>query len=105
MTIRVSRATPQPPQPIIDIDLIEDENLKKAFRQLLTYIESLQRYLQVVIGDVHTDIAMGTPEHEVLTAAPAAADLEEGQIKFSDVGGTRKGHVKITGTLREWTLT
>lgn len=105
MTIRLSRATPQPPQPVVNLDSIEDENLKKAFEVLLNYIESLQRYLQVIVGDAFTDIAVGSVEHEVLTAAPATADLEEGQVKFSDVGGVRKGHVKVSGTLREWTLT
>ena len=67
---------------------------------------ALTRALDEAFSSLHKDLRYGAATHRVLEDAPAAADVEEGEIVFVDDGiGGLAIYTKLNGTLRSGTLT
>lgn len=51
------------------------------------------------------DLEEGTATHRLFSSAPAAADLEDGEMVVYESGATRRVYTKVDGTVRYVDLT
>ncbi len=74
--------------------------------EVLSWHRRLLDSIEFVFRRVRTDFEQGNAMHKIVTSAPNAADLEEGEIVFmDDESGTERLYTKLNGTVRYVALT
>jgi hypothetical protein len=64
------------------------------------WASELQRFLAELVDTIHTDLSKGASTHRILTAAPSASTLADGEIILTDDGlGNITLTAKVNGTL------
>jgi hypothetical protein len=70
------------------------------------YLLRLHRAVAAALANIFDDLALGYHRRTILTAAPALADLEEGQaILVDDAVSVRRVYYRMNDTLRFVDLT
>jgi hypothetical protein len=68
------------------------------------WASALRAALQEILTSIYLDLSGGKSSHRVLTSAPSANTLSEGEFVLVDNGASRSLVVKVNGTLRTTTL-
>lgn len=73
--------------------------------EVARYLAALNRALQQAFADVYVDLSQGQSTLTTVSAAPAATEVDEGQVVLRTDAGNEALYVNVDGTIKSVALT